>query len=65
MYYMDETKSESSGELSWTQDIENMLDSVLQNTNELSVHHCSRYLVLENKEKIDVVQNTGACYVSR
>lgn len=45
----EEAKSESSGELSWTSDIEDMLDNILQNTNELSVHHCNRYLKIKKR----------------
>ncbi len=46
---MEEDKSESSGELSWTQDIEDILDNILKNTNELSDHHCTRYLKIKKR----------------
>ena len=46
---MDDTKSESSGELSWTKDIEDILDNILQNTNDLSTHHCEKYLKIKER----------------
>jgi hypothetical protein len=59
---MDEAKSDSSGELSWTKDIEDMLDNILQNTNELSMHHCTRYLKIKKRltwYKIPVLVMSG------
>ena len=46
---MDDTQSESSGELSWTKDIEDILDNILQNTNDLSTHHCEKYLKIKER----------------